>query len=373
MVPSSFISSLLCWLHCKKRKSRVYTEIPVALQAFETDLAESFQELLTQAGESMSSFVSLSWLCRAVNMLLSTQACVQELVSCLQSPLSVREIKMIQQYMDDSVKLLDVCRLLREVMGGVDGYVKAVQLALSYLCCEQGLRSERRAMLRARKALISAEHVRANLGEASSIGHAQYVRRPHDRLGACSSMLRRMGDKLMAPDEHAGHYEDAPNFSSSSSAFLAALYGGEMATLFVFKLLAVALPASTNPSRSQLGPLHVLGRTSWADALHTLQAKVNKELLERVHKKAQGSMTLLPDLDVIDGSVKQINEMLRQTLEQSQSQDALSRLVDSTSKRVEGLQAFMATLQHQIEGLFRSMVDTRMSLLDSVTTTGLHV
>lgn len=373
MVSSPFLSSLIrCRLHCKKRQSRVYTEIASPSQAFEADLARSFQELLTQAGDSTASYLSMSCLSGAVGMLLSTQARVQGLVPCLQTPLSVQDMKLIRRYMDDNVKLLDVCKVLRDVMGGVESYVKAIQLALGYLRSKQGFRSERGAMLQARNALISADrHVR----EAAA-AHVR-SRRPHDRqLAACSSTLGRMGDKLMAPaaDEHS--QEDV---TCSTSALPAALYGGEMATLFVFKLLAAALGPSSCRSQSQSSPLHVLGRPLWAAPLLTLQDKVNKELLrERVHKKkAQNrSSIIMPDLHIVDVSLQQINEMLRQILEQpstapdAHQRDELSRLVDTTSTSADELQTSMATLQHQIEGLFKSLVDTQMALL---TRTGSHL
>ena len=153
----------------------------------------------------------------------------------------------MQQYREDSVKMLDVCCLLKETLAGADAYVKASRLALQRL--HQGDISRAKHALLSAKKQVQESILPEQYPGAKSVQTDVKAPDSTKRLSACSSMLRRMGDKLSAPPTASFYVEEVHTASMAlSSALPAALYGGEICTLFFLRLLSTALSSTTSPA-----------------------------------------------------------------------------------------------------------------------------
>jgi hypothetical protein len=82
------------------------------LQEFESKLAEKL-EALKLAGEELG-FLSIDWFIQSMTVVLATHSNVEALVPDLQFPLTERDGKWVDEYLDDSAKLLDVCNVLQK-------------------------------------------------------------------------------------------------------------------------------------------------------------------------------------------------------------------------------------------------------------------
>ncbi|KAJ7525473.1 hypothetical protein O6H91_17G052900 [Diphasiastrum complanatum] len=99
------------------------------VNAFRENVILGIERLADSLGPD---FVTLEWLQQAVDFLRSTHAGVLNFVDRLQLPISAGE-EWINEYMNESAKLLDVCNLLKRGIGGLGHYQMHVELVLRAL------------------------------------------------------------------------------------------------------------------------------------------------------------------------------------------------------------------------------------------------
>ncbi|KAJ7295410.1 hypothetical protein O6H91_21G008900 [Diphasiastrum complanatum] len=311
------------------------------LQAFETDLASRLDHLKQTPD---GAYLHLPWLHLAMEAILATNSAVEVLIPDLHFPLSDRDDKWVNDYLDDSAKLLDVCNVLKEGIADVEQYHMQVQLALRSVD-SRDIVSEAQCQ-RARHALyecMEAMRRKDDQGQQRS------------KLESCSSTLRRMGEKLTSP---------SPLITDRGKAFLSAIYGAKVTTIFICGMFALSL--SFKPRRS-LPSLHVPSHFLWSAPLLSLQQKV-KEEMDR--GKAKGWIAHLQELSSVDASVRQLHEFLDNILVEKliplskDHSDELRQLVDSLRAQSEELEKGLAPLEQQVNELFRMLVTSRVALLD---------
>ncbi|MCO5597087.1 hypothetical protein L7F22_051161 [Adiantum nelumboides] len=376
MKSSPFACNLLSYLHPRHRSSRArvfdaHSDIGVspASHAFEAELAEKLQKLSTKNIAS-SELLSLSWLCQAMDVVISTQASMKQAL-CHGHTLSEANghlEKMVKQCMEDSVKMLDVCRLLMETLAGARAYIKASLLALKRL---QGLNLGKRGdverakhtLLLARRqmqegVLIRDESLNASLAQLKATGFTK-------RLQACSSLLRSMGDKLPTPPAHCQSIHIG---ALSTGSTMTALYGGEICTIFFLRVLSKALSPTKGlcSSSSSITPLQLSKRPVWGPALLELQAQLNTgRSLRSMRRQVQRGRTSLLELYTLDDPLHRIVESLPEATASDQARKDVQDLVHSTSLLADHIQSSMARLHRQLDCISCSLLDIQMTLLDS--------
>lgn len=310
------------------------------LTAFDSELASQLDELKSADD---AGYLSSRWVCRAAGTVLSTHAFVEAFVPDLRQALADGETKWLDEYLDDSVKLLDVCNALREAITDMKNYHVYVELALHTL--EKGSIGEAQ-LRRAKKALSKCTDALKRRDE--DVNHLGQRR---SKLESCSSMLRRMGEKLNLEDSTKGN-------------FFAVLYGAQVTTIFICGVLTAAL--SFKPRRP-LSSIWVAGQSPWAFALSSLQQRV-KEQVDR--KKAKGASALLEELDKTDMAVRCLQGHVEKLLNAkvfplSQHQvgevrQAAESLRDCSIDLGQGLDP----MELHVGEVFNVLVTSRVALLD---------
>lgn len=315
------------------------------LQEFESRLTEKL-EALKSAGDELG-FLSIDWLLQAMTVVLATHSNVEELIPNLEFPPSDRDDKWVDEYLDDSAKLLDVCNVLREGISEVDHYKMHVQIALRNLDLKDC------KLYRARSALHDC------LGGIKKKDTEYRQGHPKSKLESCSSMLRVMGEKLVNPKGVE---------ATKGNGFLNAIYGAKVTTIFLCGLLVTAL--ACKPKRPLVN-LHVASHYLWSPSLVSLQVAVKEETDKRKNK---GSIALLRELDNVDLLVRRLHELIDRKLNEKCSLpldkvegEEIKQLAEELSSESENLGRGLAPLEECVNELFRMLIASRLALLDRLS------
>ncbi|CAM6032444.1 unnamed protein product [Sphagnum compactum] len=327
------------------RATNVLPKRHPALQNFESRLAEKL-EALKLAGEELG-FLSIDWFLQSMTVVLASHSNVEALIPDLQFPLSDKDDKWMDEYLDDSAKLLDVCNVLKEGISDVEHYQMLVQVALVNLDNRESFSEAK--YHRARNALQDCK-------EAIKTKDTEYKQgQPKSKLENCSSMLRTMGEKLVNPKGI-----DAVK----GNGFLNAIYGAKVTTIFLCGLLVIAL--ACKPKRPLVN-LSVTNQYLWSSSLLSLQHTVKEETDKR---KNGGSIALLCELDSVDSSVRRLHQLIDRNLSEKKfplhkdQAGELRQLVEDLSKNSAHLGSGLGPLEQYVNELFRILIDSRLRLLD---------
>lgn len=100
------------------------------LQAFYGALARGLDNLDRSMSEN---FISCQWLKEALNLLKAMHVGVILLVEKLGLPVSLKGEEWLNDYMDETLKLLDICNALKVGISGLEHYQMVVELSLMKL------------------------------------------------------------------------------------------------------------------------------------------------------------------------------------------------------------------------------------------------
>lgn len=326
-----------------------------ALQEFETRLTERLEELKL-SGES-KGFLSLDLLLHAMSVILATHSNVERLIPESQLSLSQQvDNSWVDEYFDDSAKLLDVCNALKEGITEVENYQMLVQLALHNL--ESSIESGNDGRyVRAKNALTEFEEAMKKK-EAMLKKEAESNQDvPKSKLEKCSSMLRTMGEKLLSPK--------GPE-AVKANGFLNAVYGFKVTAIFLCGLVVTALACKQRwPSTTVL----VAKQYKWSEALISLQLRV-KEVTDEMEN---GSIAQLEELHNVDASVRGLHEFLNGHLTDNNfliTQEEIAEMkvmLEELRKHSSDLGIGLVPLEIQVNELFRMLISSRLALLDTIS------
>ncbi|GLJ17449.1 hypothetical protein SUGI_0303790 [Cryptomeria japonica] len=306
------------------------------LDAFESHVCEELRRL-----EECGNYLSADWLRQALDVCLYVHSMVEE-----NFPHIGKNSKWVNEHLEDMVKLLDICNALRESMSDIKQYKVELQLIVHGFqgCGPIGARQ----LLRARTALGNFNDPSAKAKEASE---------GKSRLENCSSMLRRMGERLVAPPSDAAT-------ASGGAAFLEPIYASKALMVFVCGVLVAAISTKSKRHLPQL----CAGQTAWACSLQTLHHKV-KEEIEKGRNKGT-TCTLLYELKAVDSSSRSLYDLVNKLINsksvppnESQALE-LRQSVQSLRNCISELESGTAPFERQISEIFRVLVSGRMALLD---------
>lgn len=318
------------------------------LTSFEQTLAESFRKLKPK---NLTDVLSFSWMSHAMASLSDAHANIKTLTSALQFPVSDWDEKWMDMYLDDSVKLLDICNALTSELSRLDQSQLLLKYALHIL------------------ASSSASPSFDELGRVHSSLHdwMVQVRSRSPKLENCSSILQQLNNTL--------NLVKVKN-SAKGKVLMRALYGVKVMSIFVCSIFTSALSGCAKP----LVDVHVAGEFLWADAFNDLQAGVRGEITTLYPLGKSGG---LKELEAVDAHVKKLHDLSishgqmkeerpitdpNKAQEEERFKESSSGLAGSSKCLAQELDL----ISKQLEEFFHLVLAGRNTLLCGLTTSDVH-
>lgn len=319
---------------------------------FESDLSSRLD------GLRQATQINLEWLQQALGVVIYAHSTVLKVIpEHLQLPLNEKEKRSINEYLDDSVNLLDACNVLRESFGDVQRYQMMVQVALHSL---MDVRSEEQVKVTRLKNILHECVVAIRRKEEEAGSGRQGNQR--SKLENCSSMLRRMGEKLSTSSSSNGDHESSRN-TSKNAVVMSVLYGAKTITIFLCGVLSMALLVKTKRLLPTLNLVTHHEQPSWSPSMLKLQHTVKEEIERR--RAIKGSAALLQELDNVHVEVKGLyhklnagDKALKNCLV-DEIRESVSRLRGSA----KDMEKKLVPVEHQVDEIYRMLVSSRVSLL----------
>lgn len=296
------------------------------LNTFEDALAERFRKLKPRDREDV---LSLSWMTFAMELLCQTHSDIKTIITELELPVCDWDDKWIDLYLDNSVKLLDICIAFSSELSRFNQGHLLLQCALHNL-----------------NACPSKQLVRA----CSSLdGWRQHIGSKNPKLQNCFAILNSLTETL-----------DLPKVKNSAKGkvLMRAMYGVKVLTVFVCSTFAAAFSSSAN----KLVDLHVLETCLWAEAFEDVQAYVNGEIRNIF---SSGRATVVKELEAVHLSVKTVYPMIQEGVDPIEA-EALQTSISELRKRADRLSQGLDLLTKQVDGFFQIVLTGRDALLSNL-------
>lgn len=306
--------------------SSISPRLLTLLYTFEETLAERLRKLKPKDREDV---LSLSWMQLAMESLCEIHADIKAFITALELPVCDWDEKWIDVYLDNSVKLLDVCI-------GFSSELSRVNQGNLFL----------QSVLRNLDSSTSEQFIRAR---TSLDGWKQHIASKNSRIENCFSILDHLADTLNVPKVKK---------SSKGKVLMRAMYGVKVITVFVCSIFAAAFSGSAK----KLKDLQVPETCLWAEAFTPMQTFINGEI-RNIY--SSGGVTVLKELQAVDQVVKKLYPLVEDgpgPVEAEEFQLSISDLKKRTIILSEGLDV----LTKEVDGFFQILLTGRDALLSNL-------
>ncbi|KAJ4966574.1 hypothetical protein NE237_018423 [Protea cynaroides] len=275
---------------------------PLPIQSSFDQWLSSELDVLRCGSQQPKSYTSACWMLNALDISLSTQTMTIQFLANLFCHEEDR--KVIEDYIEDIVELLDACNRIRERMETIKNYIESLRIVLH---CFQG-RTEPTESVLARARVI---------------------------LDSCESMETRY------------HQEQG-------GTELDEVLSGSMAiALLVCGILGIALSFK---SKRGLPATQTRETSSWSTSLHELHKEV-KEELEKQRKSGDSVLTELRKTVVV---TRKLRDLMKNKMQQSSE---LRLNVEVLDRSCGELEEGIKPLEGRVNELYKHLISIRMVLL----------
>lgn len=293
------------------------------LNNFEETLAERLRKLKPKDKEEI---LSLSWMGFAMELLCETHADIKTLITALELPVYDWDDKWIDVYLDNSVKLLDICIAFTSEISRLN------QGHLLLQCVLHNLGSTH-----------SKQFVRA----CSSLDSwRQHISLKNPRLENCFSVLDNLTETLNLPKVKN---------SAKGKVLMRAMLGVKVQTVFVCSIFA----STFSGSAKKLIDLQIPESCSWGEAFIDLQGFINGEIRTIF---SSGRVTVLKELEAVDLSVKKLYPIVQNGLGPVEAETFGDYVID-LERRADKLSKGLDILTKEVDGFFQMVMTGRDALL----------
>lgn len=296
------------------------------LNNFEEALAERFRKLMPKDREDI---LSLSWMKLAMQLLCETHDDIKVLITELELPVCDWDDKWIDVYLDNSVKLLDICIAFSSELSRLKQGHLLLQCALHNLDDSN-----------------SNQFMKAS---SSLDGWRQHISSKNLRMNSCFFILNNLIETLNLPKVRN---------SGKGKVLMRAMYGVKMITVFVCNIFAAAFSGSAE----KLVDLPVHDTFLWTSAFCKVQTCVNGEIRSIY---SSGRVTVLKELEAVDGSVKKLYPMVQDGMGPTEA-GALQNTISDLGKKADNLSQGLDLLVKQVDGFFQILLTGRDALLGNL-------
>lgn len=296
-------------------------KLTALLNEFEQTLAVRFIKLLPNDNELI---LSLSWMTLAIQSLSESQSDIKSLFADLDLPVSQWEDKWIDVYLDNTLKLLDVCTAFISQVSRLN------QGQLLLKCLLHGL--DHGSSKDIPKVCLSLDNWWKHIGSSNA------------RIDNCCSVIGKLVQSLNLPKIKN---------SAKGKVLMRAMYGVRVQTVLICSIIVSAFTGSAE----KLTLLQVSDTCSWAEAYNILQASVAREL-----RNPQVSKIAVKELVAVDEYAK-ILLALTQNPGGPKEDESVKKSISELRKTVDGLSTGLDRLSTEVDGFFRLVLSGRDALL----------
>ncbi|CAL9178352.1 unnamed protein product [Musa hybrid cultivar] len=333
MRPSSLLRTLSLKLISSKLSSSPVAPWPPVRTPFDRWIAAELDELRFPA---FSRKTSAQWLSKALDLAVAALEMMARSEALAGPRLSAANRKLVEDYLEDVVDLLDACNGLRDRMEDIKEYTNLISTATHYLEGEheRGEGVIRRAMA----ALAACEAMEKRCAE----------------LKKCGSSLRKLGERIAA---HGAPSCDETSTSAAADELHEALSGSRAVALLVIAATGIALSFRT---RRGLPVVHSSKTAPWGAKLHELQ----KEVKEVFDARRRGGLVVLDELDAAASSARSLRDAISR-----RDRKELRVIVDLARRKCRESEERTRPLGEKVDELYRQLISIRVSLLGKLTET----
>lgn len=256
------------------KASKRSPKLLILLNSFEQSLAENLRKLKPN---DTSNFFSLVWLRQAVDALLESHNKFKSLIADLDFPAKAWDEKWIESYLDDSLRLLDVCIALISEVSRLEQHQILLRYALQILNFSGSLPPDQQQ--RAGEAL--RDWVQKLRSRSSKLENAPSI------------LLGMVGALSLAKVKN----------SPKGRILTRALYAVKVEMMFISSVLVAVFSSCSKP----LMEIQVSNDFLWAAAFNDLQLIVNKELRSRL---SLDNPVILKELGEVDACSRNLQSMM---------------------------------------------------------------
>eukprot|EP00249_Psilotum_nudum_P011876 c23440_g1_i1 orf=511-1617(-) len=312
-----------------------------SIRNFEESLTHQLGSLKVKENEGI---LCLDWLDRALGLALGKHKEAESMIPAFRFPLSEFDEKWINEYLDETTKMLDIFNFLT----GDISELEHSQLLLGHAVhtldsCDKGLNK------------VNVERARISLHD-----WLRRIRGTHENSSQmrknerCFTLLQNVADGLKPPKEEA---------AAKGKGFLYNLYGSRSFTILVCSVLALAFSDKDEIFNIKL---HLSCGFLWSTCIINLLQHAKEEASQRI---ARGSAAGLLELVSMDKSVRKLVAILDIILDEKlplakELADQLLFLVQELRNQLDVLSEGVDRVGKKINEFFHTVVANRCALLD---------
>lgn len=308
------------------KSSYLSPKLQALLNKFEETLAGRLRRLVPKHKDEVLSF---SWMILAIQLLSETHNDIKSLITDLELPVVDWDDKWIDVYLDNSVKLLDICIALCSELSRLS------QGQLLLHCVQHNL--DRKSSSEILKAKSSIDSWRQHIGAKNP------------RLENCFPIIDKLMESLELPKVKN---------SSKGKTLMRAMYGVKVQTLFTCNAFISAFTGSDK----KLVDLQVDGTHLWAEAFKDLQTFVHREIRNIV---LSGRIILFKELEAVDTSVGVLHRLIQDGMEPLETEEFQSSVAELRT-RADKFSSGLDLLAKEVDGFFQIVLSGRDALLGNL-------
>ncbi|KAH6813189.1 BPS1-like protein [Perilla frutescens var. frutescens] len=301
------------------------------LNTFEENLAGRLRELKPAGKEDV---LCLTWMRSAMELLCGIHADIKVLITALELPVCDWDDKWIDVYLDNSVKLLDICIAFSSEISRL----KQGNLFLRCLLHD----------------LDSASSNKFIQARSSLDGWRQHMGSKNPRLDNILSVMDSLAQTL-----------DLPKIKNSSKGkvLMRAMYGVKVVTLFISSAFAAAFSGSAK----KLMDLPVPETCSWGQAFSDLQTCVNSEV-RNIHRDKIS--IFLKEVEAVESGVGKVYPIVQNGVENPVEAEVLQKSKLDLEKAAGELSQGLDLVAKEVDSFFQVVLTGRDALLSNLRLVG---
>ncbi|KAK9293123.1 hypothetical protein L1049_021109 [Liquidambar formosana] len=324
MRPSAILRTLSLRIPSRLSASPAVAPLPVPT-SFDQQITTELDALQSERG-SDADYTSANWLLQALDASTNSQKIALESFANVMCRDSDR--KAVDDYLEDSVELLDSCNGLLEKMEVIHKYVDSLRRVLHLL--DGRFEPNPIALARASDVLDSCEAIEKRCSE----------------MGKCGSGLRKLSLKLAQ-----GTSSCATKVGWHESELSLILSGSKAVALTACGVLGIALSFK---SKRGFPTMQSRPATSWSSSLQELQ----KGLKEQTEKQKRSGSVMMSELR---GAVMAASGLRDQIKSRKKDDNGVN--VEELKRRCEELEEGIKPMEGRVKELYRHLISIRVALL----------